>query len=191
MHAYPYHMIGQRLWPNPHPMVSNGMVCAYCQSPFGPEECYQVRSCGGQFHPQCLIRNMIGRQCPHCRSPVHPRLYLQFGLQNYMPTHLVHNLDDFLFNLHEFDGENVEWSWKYNCSKVQLWSENADGDWTRSAAQITYAANELYSNRPPDYGLKRFFYQTLGSHWSSEDRALRRRNQPPYVSSGNLARSTM
>ena len=108
-----------------------------------------------------------------------------------MPIHLVHNLDDFPFDLHEFDGENVEWSWKYNCSKVQLWSKNIDGDWTRSAAQITYAANELYPNMPLDYGLKRFFYQTLGWHWSSEDWTLRRGNQPPYyVSFENLVRST-
>ena len=136
---------------------------------------------------------MIGKwQCPHYRSSFYPRLYLQFGLRDYMPIHLVHNPYDFLFDLHKFDGKNVDWSWKYNYSKVQLWSENIDGDWTRSAAQITYAANELYPNRPPDYGLKRFFYQTLGWHWSSEDGALRRGNQPPcYVSSKNLARSTV
>ena len=108
-----------------------------------------------------------------------------------MPTHLVYNPENFSFDLHEFDGENIEWSWKYNCSKVQLWSENADGDWTWSATQITYAANEMYPNRPPDYGLKRFFYQTLGWHWSEANRALRRGNQPPYyVSCGDLARST-
>ena len=119
MHAYPDSAVGQKLWPNPHIMVSDGSVCAYCQSPFGPEGCYQVGSCGDQFHPQCLIRNMIGRRhCPHCRSPYHPRLYLQFGLRDYMPTHLVYNPENFPFDLHEFDGDNVEWSWKYNCSKV-------------------------------------------------------------------------
>ena len=123
LHAYPDSMVGQKLWPNPHVMVSDGSVCAYCQSPFGSEGCYQVGSCGGQFHPQCLIRNMIGRRhCPHCRSPYHPRLYLQFGLRDYMPTHLVYYPENLPFDLHEFDSENVEWSWKYNCSKVQLWS---------------------------------------------------------------------
>ena len=80
VHAYPYHMIGQKLWPNPHPMVSDGLVCDYCQSPFGPEGCYQVGSCEGQFHPQYLIHNMIERrQCSHCKSPFYLRLYLQFG----------------------------------------------------------------------------------------------------------------
>ena len=146
-------------------MVSNGSLYGYRQSPFGPEGCYQVKSCGGQFHPQCLIRNMIGRrQCAHCRSPFHPCLYLQFDLWDYMPTHLVYNPDDFPFYLYKFDSENVEWSWRYNCSKVQLWSNNANGDWTRNATQITYTANELYSNKPLDYGLKRFIYQTLGWH---------------------------
>ena len=42
VHAYLYHMVGQKLWPNPHPMVSNGTVYAYCQSPLGPKGCYQV-----------------------------------------------------------------------------------------------------------------------------------------------------
>ena len=180
-HAYPDSMIGQKIWPNPHLMISDGTVCTYCQSPFGPNGCYQVRSCGGQFHPQPLICNMIGRRhCPHCRSPYPPRLYLQFGLWDYVPTHLVYNPNNFPIDLHEFDGKNVEWSWKYSCSKVQLWSENADGDWTRNAAQITYAANKMYPNRPLDYGLKRFFYKTLGWHWSEADWALRRGNQPPY-----------
>ena len=48
----------------------------------------------------------------------------------------------------------------------------------------------MYPNRPLDYGLKRFFYQTLGWLWSEADRALRRGNQPLYyVSCGDLARS--
>ena len=48
----------------------------------------------------------------------------------------------------------------------------------------------MYSNRPPNYGSKRFFYQTLGWHWSEADRALRRGNQPLYyVSCRDLARS--
>ena len=51
VHAYSDSMVGQKLWPNPLVMVSDGTVCAYCQSPFGPEECYQVGSYGGQFHP--------------------------------------------------------------------------------------------------------------------------------------------
>ena len=30
LHAYPHYMVGQKLWPNPHVMVSDGRVCAYC-----------------------------------------------------------------------------------------------------------------------------------------------------------------
>ena len=42
LHAYPDRMVGQKLWPNPHPMVSNETVCAYCQSPFGPEDAIKL-----------------------------------------------------------------------------------------------------------------------------------------------------
>ena len=115
MHSYPYHMIDQKLWPSLYPMINDRSVCGYCQSPLGPEGCYQVVSYGGQFHSQCLIPNMIERrQCSHCRSPFHSCLYLQFGVRDYMPTHLVRNPDNFPFDLHEFDGKNLEWSWRYN-----------------------------------------------------------------------------
>ena len=30
VHAYPYHMVGEKLYPNPHPMISDGIVCTYC-----------------------------------------------------------------------------------------------------------------------------------------------------------------
>ena len=40
-HTYPYRLIGQKLWPNPHLMVSDGSRCSHCQ---GPEGCYQVGS---------------------------------------------------------------------------------------------------------------------------------------------------
>jgi hypothetical protein len=109
VHKYPYHMTGEKLWPNPHTMVIDGSVCSICQCPFGPEGCFQVGSCGAQFHPQCLIGNMIkNRQCPHCRSSLHPRLYLQFGLRDYIPKDWVLRPTDFPFELLEFDGQCVE-----------------------------------------------------------------------------------
>ena len=187
VHEYPFRMRGELLWPNPHTMVFDGSACAICQSPFGPEGCFQVGSCGAQFHPQCLIGNMIKkRQCPHCRSPFHPRLYLQFGLRDYMPNDWVLKPWDFPFDLQEFDGENVEWSWLYNCAKVELWHENRDGDWTRNARQILYVADELYPNKPPDHGLKRFLYQTLEWHWDTTSRQLRRGAQPPWYNAAGL-----
>ena len=180
-------MTGEKLWPNPHPMVFDGSVCAICQCPFGPEGCFQVGSCGAQFHPQCLIGNMIkNRQCPHCRSPFHPRLYLQFGLRDYMPNDWVLKPWDFPFELQEFDGQNVEWSWLYNCAKVELWNENRNGAWTRSARQILYVADELYPNKPPEHGLKRFFYQTLGWHWDTTSRQLKRGKHPPWYNAAGL-----
>ena len=31
LHAYLDSMVGQKFWPNPHVMVSDGTVCTYCQ----------------------------------------------------------------------------------------------------------------------------------------------------------------
>ena len=183
-HEYPFRMRGQKLWPNPHPMVFDGSMCAICQSPFGPEGCFQVGSCGAQFHPQCLIGNMIkSRMCPHCRSPFHPRLYLQFGLRDYMPKDWVLKPWDFPFNLQEFDGENVEWSWLYNCAKVELWDVNRNGAWTQNARTILDVADELYPNKAPEHGLKRFLFQTLGWHWDTTSRTLKKGRQPPWYNS--------
>ena len=65
-----------------------------------------------------------------------------------MPKIWMLKPQDFVFNLEEFNGENVEWSWLYKCSKVELWHENKNGVWTWSACQIKYATNELYPNKP-------------------------------------------
>ena len=45
-HAYPYHMAGHKVWPNPHSMVSDGSKCNVCQAPFSLEGCFQIGSCG-------------------------------------------------------------------------------------------------------------------------------------------------
>ena len=50
VHEYPFHMTGEKLWPDPHAMVSDGFIYAICQYPFGPEGCFQVGSCGVLFH---------------------------------------------------------------------------------------------------------------------------------------------
>jgi len=191
-HTYPARMCDTLLWPNPHAMTYDGSLCVICQSPFGPEGCFQVGSCGGQFHPQCLIGNMIKkRQCPHCRSPFHPRLYLQFGLRDYMPTDWVLKPWDFPFALQEWDGENVEWSWLYNMAKVQLWHDNRNGRWTQSSRSILMVAAELYPNKPNDHGLKRFFYQSLGWHWDTTTRSLKIGNQPPWYNAAGLESISM
>jgi hypothetical protein len=105
VHKYPFRMTDEKLWPNPYLMVFYRSVCAICQCPFGLERCFQVGSCRTQFHPQCLIGNMIkNRQYPHCRSPFHPRLYLQFGLRDYIPKDCVLKPWDFLSNLKSLMG---------------------------------------------------------------------------------------
>ena len=192
-HDYPARMAGKQLWSNPHPSVSNSDSCPICTNPFGPEGFYTVATCGHKFHPPCLIKWMILHQtCSLCRAPFHPRLYLQFGLKDFMPSHWVYRPSDFPFDLAGFNGENIEWSWKYNMSKVQLWAENQDGPWVRSMSKVLYAANELYPNKPPDYPLKLFFYQTLQWHWDSSSNELKRGIKPPFLnSSGEIATTTL
>ena len=108
---YQVSLQGTKMWSYPHPMVSNGSRCTLCHNPFGPEGCFTVGSCGVQFQPSCLISCMIKKQtCPHCQSPFHSRLYLQFGLLQYMPTNWVCNPKDFPFALGELDGAEMEWS---------------------------------------------------------------------------------
>lgn len=189
---YPYTEAGLKVWPNPDKMLFDGSRCCLCQNPFGPEGCFQVGTCGAQFHPPCLINCMIGkRRCPHCRSPFHSRLYLQFGLKDYMPSHWVYSPYDFTFPLEDYDGKEVEWSWKYNCTKAKLYLDNKDGEWVRNPNLITYVADELYPNKPPNYKMKLFLYQTLGWHWHEGSWSLRRGINPPYyASSGELARTT-
>jgi hypothetical protein len=176
VHKYPLRMTGEKLWPNPHTMVFDGSVCAICQCPFGLERCFQVGSCGAQFHPQC----------PHCITPFHPRLYLQFGLRDYMPKNWVLKPSDFPFELKEFEGQCVDWSWLYNCAKVELWNDNINGTWTRNAQKNLYVADELYPNKPTEHGLKRFFYQTLGWHWDTTSRQLKNGKHPPWYNVAGL-----
>lgn len=191
VHDYPARVAGTKLWANPHPICTSSETCAICANPFGPEGFYTVATCGHMYHPQCLIQSMIKTRACYCRAPFHPRLYLQFGVRDFMPKHWVYRPQDFPFDLAAFNGENVEWSWKYNMSKVELWAENQDGPWTRSADKILYAANEMYPNKPVDFPMKLFFYQTLDWHWDSTSMQLKRGVRPPFLnSSGEIAQST-
>ena len=189
---YPFSEAGVLEWPNPAPFLSDGSVCALCMNPFGPEGGYQVGTCGAYFHPSCLIEIMIRRRrCPHCRSAFHPRLYLMFGLRDFMPSHWVYSPYDFGFPLGEYDGQEVEWSWQFQCSKLQLYHEHKDGMWQLDPKMVTYVADELYPNKPPNYGMKMFLYQALGWHWNAQKSTIELGTRPPfYASSGELAAST-
>ena len=103
-----------------------------------------------------------------------------------MPNEWVLKPWDFPFELQEFDRENVQWSWVYNCANVELSNENRIGAWTRSARQILYVADELYPNKPPEHGLKIFIYQTLSWHWDTTSRQLKRGYHPPWYNAAGL-----
>jgi hypothetical protein len=103
-----------------------------------------------------------------------------------MPNHWVLRPTDFPFKLCEFDGENVEWSWLYNCAKVELWNEYKKGEWIQDLRQILYVADELYPNKPPEHGLKRFLYQILGWHWDTTSMQLKKGRHPPWYNAAGL-----
>lgn len=172
-----------KVWPEPHEMVRDGSLCSICQNGFGPEGCYQVGSCRDRFHPQCIIPHMIGRrQCPNCRAPFHPRLYLAFGLRDYMPNNWVHHPEDYPPNypLEDSVGKPLEWSWLHNKSELQLLIENAG--LLDSAETIMEAAGLMYPGpEPVDSGRKQFFYQTLGWHYDAGEATLKKKRNPKPV----------
>ena len=180
------------MWPNPYPMVADGSRCTLCQNPFGPEGCFTVESCGVQFHLPYLISCMIKkRSCPHCRSPFHSRLYLQFELLKNMPSNWVCDPKDFPFPLGEWTGIEIIWSWRHQCSKVENLHREEDGEWITDPTQVLYATTELYPRKPNTHGLKGFFFQTLNWHWHEPSQTLRPGIHPPfYASSGEPARTT-
>ena len=49
-----------------------------------------------------------------------------------------------------------------------------------------YVANELFPNKPPEHGLKIFLYQSLGWHWDTTSRQLKRGNHPPWYNAAGL-----
>ena len=166
VYDFPDAFRGMKMWPNPHPMMADDSRCTLCQNPFGPEGCFTVGSCGAQFHSPCLISCMIKkRSCPHCRSPFHSRLYLQFGLLKYMPSNWVCDPRYLPFPLGEWIGQEMEWSWRHQRSKVENLYREEDGEWITDPTQILYAANELYLGKPNTHGLKGYFFQTLNWHW--------------------------
>jgi hypothetical protein len=190
VHDHPIDMIGKPLWQRPHPMTSDGSSCPICENPWGPEGCFTIGSCGHSFHPHCLIKSMIrSRTCAMCRAPLHPRLYLQFGLRDFMPTHWTYRQDDYDFILEDFNGHPVEWNWRHNMSKAQLWHTFGGEGLLDDPDKLMHAANEMYPDKPADYGMKMFFYQTMGWHLDRQMKDLVHGLGPPpyYNSSGQRA----
>ena len=67
--------------------------------------------------------------------------------------------DDFLFTLGEWDGAEMEWSWRHQCSKVENFHQEKDGEWIRDPTQILYVADQLYLGKSNTHGLKGFSFK--------------------------------
>jgi hypothetical protein len=58
----------------------------------------------------------------------------------------------------------VEWSWKYNMSKLELFRQYPE-NWHQNPDTLLWVADELYPNKPQNYGPKMFIYQSFGWYW--------------------------
>jgi hypothetical protein len=85
-----------------------------------------------------------------------------------MPSHWRYNATDFAgFVTAQEIGKTVEWSWKYNMSIQQLYIERQQWNWHESKENVLLAANLLYPNKAPNFGLKLFFFQVFGYYWDA------------------------
>jgi hypothetical protein len=162
-----------KTWPNPNEKCLDGTTCVFCQNSFGPEGYYRLGTCTCLYHPQCLIRGMVTiRRCQVCHATFHPRLYQIFGVQDFMPTHVYYSVYDFPnVALEDHIGQPVEWSWKYNKSKLELFTEYPR-KWHQNPDTLLWVANELYPNKPPNHGLKMFIYHSFGWYWMADGPGL-------------------
>jgi hypothetical protein len=163
----------EKKWPNPNEKCLDGTACVFCQNSFGPEGYYRLRTCACLYHPQCLIRGMVTiRRCQVCHTTFHPRLYQMFGMQDFMPTHVYYSIYDFSnVALEDHIGQLVEWSWKYNKLKLELFREYPR-KWHQNPDTLLWMADELYPNKPPNHGLKMFIYQSFGWYWMADGLGL-------------------
>jgi hypothetical protein len=183
----------EKIWREVQPMVMDGDKCSLCLNPWGPEGRFTLGSCGHSYHPQCLIEDMIRkRTCNICKSPYHARLYLQFGLRDFMPIHWVYRQENHpFFDVGADLGKPLEWNWRFNVSNAELQAANEAMGTLRDPENIMRAAEGLYPNKPPDYGLKMFFYNVMGWHFDRERQTLLKDvgPGPHYNSEGELAQT--
>jgi hypothetical protein len=89
-----------------------------------------------------------------------------------MPTHIYYSIYDFPnVALEDHIRHPVEWSWKYNKSKLELFREYL-GKWHQNPDTLLWVADELYPNKPPNHGLKIFIYQSFGWYWMADGPGL-------------------
>ena len=81
------------LWPCVPDFIKDGSMCPICSNPWGPEGGWIIGSCGHMVHPNCLVHVILNsRRCPQCKTPLHRRLYEQFGVQWGMPPDFEYNI---------------------------------------------------------------------------------------------------
>ena len=86
-----------------------------------------------------------------------------------MPIHWVYRQEDHPnFDVGADVGKPVEWSWRYNVSIAELNATNEVAGTLKDPKILMRAAEGLYPNQPPDYGLKMFFYEVMGWHYDRE-----------------------
>lgn len=78
-------------------------------------------------------------------------------------------------------------------STAQLWHKFGGKDLEDDAEKLIKAANEMYPDNPLGYGMKMFFYQTMGWHWNPQRKELVHGlgPKPYYNSSGERAVDTL
>jgi hypothetical protein len=83
-----------------------------------------------------------------------------------MPTHIYYSIYDFPnVALEEHIGQPVEWSWKYNKSKLELFREYL-GKWHQNPDTLLWVADELYPNKLPNMDSKCLYTNPLvGIRW--------------------------
>jgi hypothetical protein len=88
----------------------------------------------------------------------------------------------------------VEWSWKYNKSKLEVFREYPR-KWHQNPDTLLWVANELYPNKPPNHGLKMFIYQSFGWYWTADgpglntERLKKGRGPILYIVTGDISSS--
>jgi hypothetical protein len=176
-------------WPVPHDMTSDGSKCIVCFNPFGPEGCYQLGTCKHGFHPCCLIPLMIRRRaCPICTAPLHPRLYLTFGLREFMPRGWAYDPREFDqdFQLGDFLEKPLEWVWQLHMSQLEMWYHYEPTDLLKRPKTIMQAADLLYPGKPVDDGIRQYFYQMCGHYYDRRKGQLVPGENPNPVNSQGL-----
>lgn len=107
-----------------------------------------------------------------------------------MPVHWEYRQQYFPnFDVGGDEGKPVKWNWRFNVSEAELVAANEAACTLKDPTKLMRAAEGMYPNQPPDYGLKMFFYNVFGWHFDRETQTILEGvgPEPHYNSSGALA----